>query len=1264
VFIGVARCGLKPVLERPTKVRCLDWDGRSPSISLSDMLEAESRWRAGELSDSEWERTMDWFAPWADMTGLEATATRWWKIAFDKINRERKLKPLCPRRVIDACFSSFCHSNSNWDKLDSMFSYVNDQERAHTMFNLRSAMEVMIKTCPDGVRDRRVWLIREGFYQASPETSKNVMACWILWICGLPLAEDLASYYLSIGILRMTRQGFANTSKAVTTAMQKTLMLPSGRGFRHLGVDELAQGAYIGEFTGRANWIFDWDDDIANRCTDGCQIPLYSLDDNGEWTEDKWWTDLESSLTRSMKKATPNKILTETPAEHYDRRQVWMAGGSSGGQSVMVDTDPETKSLRLSSLAEQEEELSTRLRALDLKLGKYGDPFKRARGKRLAGKSGRVVLSRRAAGMFDGAVRPWPAVGDPGNIGTVTIVLGYSAESCHYYLYDNVGGATRDVIGVAAELQRIWKQYLTLQDQISSVKSRYKEKIRISKRAYAESVDYEDLRKLTKRAVCEATGSQKLDRMKPRSIHGTTYQHYARSDYVVSHLEKGSIKLPYLCGLLGPDEQANMDNELMNAGGYTLAADHDDYDRVHSLRAQAMQYRIAGAIAPSVSPAVLSEWREECEWIATSMENQFLKIPEKNKTYKVYQGGFTGARDTSFRNDRLHEAYEDVARKNASIIMGYELKPLAQRIRGDDILSRLSHWSECAIELSSLMRSGFMLNASKQVISSRYGVFLRVIYEKGRMTGYAPRSIGSLVMQPLQAKERVDVRSRVSAMDAHVHMLVRRGMRHVVAQAIWDNMMTFWGKLLVDKRAGTYVRVPRSIISGDSSKGGWGLAAPGRATTALPCMIPSCPKFQVITDEIALATDSKMSSAYASKVANRFGEVIEEEAARLARTWRRANIESDATPTDQNKAWAQHAFEFCTWLNQVRSLIGTTAHIDTDYRRTRGRYVIAPPGSGKTTEIKRQSLGRKALDADDILSAGGISWTDYTCADVTRFAPERKKGAELFMKAMIDGYDVIGAHDDSVTLTVLDSVRLDIVRVATEDVITRRWLERRMGRRRAADLLLGGRSRIAEQKLRSAGEWSRGRLKEIPLARNLSDAVFNEMYSGQADLRERSTAGLLRVVGVRGGYLRCGEHNYVSAIPNPRLHELATNTQPANSELIASAAELRGRPYHIQLAYELSAAGQDNAASWVKTLGAKVTPLGKENCLIPSHVKGLLSAPIASAATIQYWACMTGEYVACINGLFIGAGNKSLVRVLDCVKRAFQRDRASLLCSY
>ncbi|UQZ09551.1 putative RNA-dependent RNA polymerase [Freshwater macrophyte associated ghabri-like virus 2] len=1238
-----------------------------PSITLTDMLEAEMRFVRGEMADEEWERVMDWFAPWADMTGREATAKRWWNVAFNKINREKKMKPLCPRRVIDACFNDFRHSNSSWDKLDSLFSYVNSQEKTHTMFNLRSAMEVMIKTCPMALKDRRVELIREGFYQASAEVSKNVMACWILWVAGLPYAEEIAAFYLDIGLLRTTRQGFANVSKAVTTAMQKTLMLPTKNGsYRDLATDELAQGAYIGEFTGRANWIFDWDEDIKNRCTPGCEIPLYSMDDKGEWTEDQWWIDLEGAIRRATLAAMPNKQLTLTPAEHYDRRQTWMAGGSSGGQSVMVDAEPEAKKAKLDSLAEREEQLSEELGELRLAIGAYGDPFKRTRGRRQTGKRGSVLLTRSLGGVFgergNGA---WRCVGDQAVSGENTIVLGMNRSRCHFYL--GTGEAdepetdvSADVLEVARRLQALWRKHIALQDEVATTKARIREKVRISKRAYAEAVDYEELMRLTQVPECVATGSQKLDRMKPRSIHGTTYQHYARSDYVVSHLEKGSIKLPYLCGRLGPDEQAYMDHQLMNAGGIAMAADHDDYDRVHSLRAQAMQYEVAAEIAPAVAHQVRQEWREECLWLAESLRNQKLRIPEKGRTYEVHQGGFTGSRDTAFRNDRLHEAYESVARKNASALLGRKVEPIAQRIRGDDILSRMRKWSECAVELSCLMRSGFMLNASKQVLSEKYGVFLRVIYEKGRMTGYAARSVGSLVMQPLQAKERVDVRSRVSAMDAHVHLLVRRGMRHRVAAAIWDNMMSYWGKLQLDRRSNLYARVPRAVISGRTTEGGWGLAAPGRLPMPLGVTLPACPAFKIRTDEISRVVDNKMSSKHAGHVAGRFGEVIPEEAANLANTWRRANVESDATPTDQARAWRDHCAEFSDWLERTKRALGADRETIGPQRPTRGIYVLAGPGAGKTTEVRRGNLPW-TLDADEELNKAGIDWGRYGSRHLTEYVDERVKGADALIRRLEDGHNVVGAHGDEVTLKKIMSAGLDVVRVEGDPALHERWLIRRDGARKASRLL--GDDTDRRRRLRTMG-WVATDRDKIPRARNLSDAVHNVLYKNQLAYRDERTHGLLRVVGVRGGYLSCGEYNYVSVLPNPRLNELASNTQLGTEQLVRKAAELRQVTYEKQLAQELLVAGQSGAAEWVNALGRDIAIFDKAENGTPSSIKNLLPAPMANAGTIQYWASLVG--IVAKTRLVGGGynGRTAEEEVLAVYRKAFLRDGASMLSGY
>lgn len=1283
MFAGIAHKGPKPVLEKPLTVRCLDWDGVRPSITVRDMLEAEDRHRGKEMSGEEWERVRDWFAPWADCTGERSTSIRWWKNAYDKIGMQVKSKPHVSRRLIDRCFNNLRHDNTSWDALCASYSYVNDQERKHTMFNLRSAIDVMIKTCDFGLGDERVRLVREAFYQASSGTSKNVLAGWIIWVVGMPCVVDLAWFYLGLGLFRMDRQGYIECTKAITTAMQKTMTVPHGRGYRDLGIDELAQGAYIAEFTGRAGFVFSWDVDIADRCRPSSTIPLFSYDTSrSAWTEERWWEHLYEEMLGLHMKTIPDKTLDETPDEHYDRRQMWMSSGSTGGATKMVDVDAEEHEKRICGLLEKEDEIMSELAHLGLKVGTYKNPFTREGACRSPDKAG-CLLTRKlwvALGGNEELKHLVEPSSSKGKASRMYILYGLEGDRCHFYggrlptVSDNkAGGAAEDgsvktirvsddVLGMRKVLDGLWRRHVSNVADLASVRARHKERVRISKRTLAEDVDYDEMIRETEPPKLEAVGSQKWDRVKPRSIHGQDYYSYSRLDYVVGHLEKGSVKSDYLCGLLGPDEQARMDDGLMNKGTFHFCADHDNYDLIHSLRAQAMRYEIARDHPPNVSGRVIDEWRRECDWAANLVKNQYLRIPEKGETYKVSQGGFTGSRDTSFRNDCLHYVYEAVARRNASLILG-KFEPEVQRIRGDDIHAKYAAWSQCCVQLSTMMRMGFKLNAAKQLIGRIYGVFLRVIYSSGLMKGYAARSIGSLIMQPLQAKERVDVRSRVTALSAHVHLLVRRGMRHTVAAAIWDNLVSFWGRVKLDEKGG-FVRVPRRVICGKAEDGGWGLSAPGKKCVYMPRGVPSFPSFKCRVDQISAVSGNKMSSAYVAKIASRFGDVSPEEAASFAQAYRKKNVEPDATPSDMKESWRAYGRDVKEWLEKARRMLSSypMEGQGAEEGSGAGKYIIAPPGSGKSTEIRRGCLG-KALDADELLAQGKIDWQAYASEDYHTWLQERRKGAEIIVESVRAGNTVLGAHNDYVLVHMLTELGLDVIRVESDLATRLHWLRRRDGLVKARRIASPRRSGPNEAYKRSLGLRLLS-LDDLPVAPSLDQAVYNEFYR----MSKLSTEGrgCLRITGVRNGYLECGEWNYIKCARTPVLSAVSSLTAPGSEGLIQEAARIRGVKYHVQLINELSNRMHHAAAYWVGIIGSNIQHIEGEGSLLDESITGRLSPSMTSVANRQYWMTLTDGLIT-PQGLDVNV-NKARAHARDivesCVSRAFIRDKAGRMVCY
>jgi hypothetical protein len=122
------------------------------------------------------------------------------------------------------------------------------------------------------------------------------------------------------------------------------MMLPTlrtrGRKYFQLSLKEVSEMCYLHETTGRAGWLYDQQKDKNERCDDKNVIVMRSMDEDGCWTEEAWWEQLEQTMYEVQCEALPRRPLDETATEHYERRQQWLSSGSSGGKSILV---PEAK---------------------------------------------------------------------------------------------------------------------------------------------------------------------------------------------------------------------------------------------------------------------------------------------------------------------------------------------------------------------------------------------------------------------------------------------------------------------------------------------------------------------------------------------------------------------------------------------------------------------------------------------------------------------------------------------------------------------------------------------------------------------------------------------------------------------------------------------------------------------------------------------------------------------------------------------------------
>jgi hypothetical protein len=667
-----------------------------------------------------------------------------------------------------------------------------------------------------------------------------------------------------------------------------------------------------------------------------------------------------------------------------------------------------------------------------------------------------------------------------------------------------------------------------------------------------------------------------------------------------------------------------------------------------------MVFDVAGEMCPSVDPSLHEEWKRECQWVSDSMQQQFLTFPEKGETHKVTQGAFTGFRGIGFINDRLHCAYWRLAMKTTCRILKTSYADFCTRIRGDDVISLTDQWVLIGVMMAVLIKMGFSLNAAKQLISREYGVFLRVLYTESGMLGYAARSIGSFVLQPLQAQERTDVQARVTAMDNHIHLLVRRGFRSDIADSLWYETMSYWARLEVDSRVGHYIKIPMATIVTSASRGGWGCSPPIGIDHENEIAIPSFPVIQRRADQIKEITGNDMSSGYASIIAGRFqGNVIADEARELAAGYKEENVVADATPRDQANSWRSYIKEVREWTAKHKRSLSSARHTRL---RNPGRYVIAPPGSGKSFMCK-WSWGRNLVDGD-LVVGNRKEWERFTSPHLKTRMEARVRYCEKVIKLVRQGKIVLAAHIDAVILEELGQARIPVVRVVVENRSRLEALLRREGRineQMEFNVAMGVKSHLANR----STFWNC--VKKLPLAASLEQAV-NVRYFGEfVDYRhiERESQ-YFRLVGVRLDARGSGEYLYLDKLPMTNISELAEVTALRSVGRIEMAAKYRGCSFLTQFGLELSNVNKGMYAGLLRSYGQSLRSQIERKCGLNSDVINKMQPGMQRGLMAYYWSCATAKYLSSVSNEG-ASGRSEEMMVEDAIRVAFWRDEAGLL---
>jgi hypothetical protein len=320
--------------------------------------------------------------------------------------------------------------------------------------------------------------------------------------------------------------------------------------------------------------------------------------------------------------------------------------------------------------------------------------------------------------------------------------------------------------------------------------------INIRKRTCFEQISGSDIMKwLDDTPIVKAVGSDKFEISKARSIYGTDIKDFFIFSAVMRTLDHNLCRINGVeIGLSGADEvrcvlrKLNLVKHPLNE---CTMLDYSDFNLQHTPEAQSILFKvIKEKYALQAAPPSLVKASHWCELALLNQTVRFAQLKgEETLEHKVVQGMFSGIKATNFINTCLNVCYSRLTFQRVKALYNVEPVNLSNTHQGDDVWitnhSRL--WA--MIMYNTFSNCGFIFNPLKQAFSRHVGEFLRVMYSKEGARGFLTRAMGSVIIKNLQSRAMISPGERSMALDASVHLLVRRGFSIAGASVLWDMLI-------------------------------------------------------------------------------------------------------------------------------------------------------------------------------------------------------------------------------------------------------------------------------------------------------------------------------------------------------------------------------------------------------------------------------------------------------------------------------------------
>nr|CAH2618953.1 RNA-dependent RNA polymerase [Heterosiphonia pulchra toti-like virus]CAI5383927.1 RNA-dependent RNA polymerase [Heterosiphonia pulchra toti-like virus] len=285
-----------------------------------------------------------------------------------------------------------------------------------------------------------------------------------------------------------------------------------------------------------------------------------------------------------------------------------------------------------------------------------------------------------------------------------------------------------------------------------------------------------------------------------RAIYGVDTEHYLISCH---YTEVALAGLRSALGLGGEGERspervvwstAIQTNSTRAVKG---SWDYANFNMQHSIENIKLVYRsIADCIRGCTTPDVADEYREELEWLGTSLENGEIFDHSTGTWFTPKHGLLSGVRDTTLINTILNRVYVRAVNQEADergITRAFNVN-----CHGDDVIMDHTSVTDGWAWQKLAMSMGFKASPHKCLVAKGRAEYLRNYFRNGHCGGQLGRALTSWVLENWDTREITPILELTNNMVNQGRLMVSRGANLHGVILMGSDAIKFWGRGQVD----------------------------------------------------------------------------------------------------------------------------------------------------------------------------------------------------------------------------------------------------------------------------------------------------------------------------------------------------------------------------------------------------------------------------------------------------------------------------------